>query len=118
MIASIINISDLNFTTTFNYASSVLSIVVLVVLAITTGIEIYVIRANKGRYQLQEFIFSYGSIIDGLDTNTIVGRYWNPLILIRWAITIVVLVFLNQRCVAQIFILLAVSFIFQIILVI
>jgi hypothetical protein len=118
MIASIINISDLNFDSPIKYASSILSIVALVLLAITTGIEIYVIRSHEGRYQLEEFIFSYGSIIKGLDTNTKVGRYWNPLTLIRWPLTIVVLVFLNQHSVAQIFVLLAVSVIFQIMMVI
>jgi hypothetical protein len=115
MIASIINISDLNFDTPFKYASSVLSIVVLVLLAIATGFEIYVIRTNKGRYQLEEFELSYGAIVEGLDTNTREGRYWNPLNLIRWALTVVVLVFLNQHSAAQIFVLLVVSVIFQII---
>jgi hypothetical protein len=55
LIASIININELNFDTPFKFASSVLSIVVLVVLAIAVGLEIYVIRAHKGRYQLEEF---------------------------------------------------------------
>ena len=55
MIASIININELNFDTSFKFASSVLSIVVLVVLAIAIGLEIYVIRAHKGRYKLEEF---------------------------------------------------------------
>jgi hypothetical protein len=55
LIASIININDLNFDTPFKYASSVLSIVALVLLAIATGIEIYVIRANQEKYQLEEF---------------------------------------------------------------
>jgi hypothetical protein len=40
MIASIINISDINFDTPFKFASSVLSIVALVALTIATGIEI------------------------------------------------------------------------------
>ena len=50
MIASIINISDLNFDTPFKYASSVLSIVVLVTHAIAIGIELYIIRANQEKY--------------------------------------------------------------------
>jgi hypothetical protein len=79
MIASMINVGDLNFETPFKTASSVLSIVVLVVLATATGLEIYVIHAHKGRYQLEEFKSSYSAIIEGLDTNTEVGRYWNPL---------------------------------------
>jgi hypothetical protein len=55
MIASIINISDLNFDKPFKFASSFLSIVALVVLTIATGIEIKVISAHKGIYQLEEF---------------------------------------------------------------
>jgi hypothetical protein len=87
-------------------------------LALASGIEIYVIHAHKGRYQCEDFIFSYGSIIEGLDTNSIVGRYWNTLNLIRWALTILIMVFLNQHSVAQIFILLVVSVIFQLIIII
>ena len=118
MIASIINISDLNYETPFKYASSVLSIVIFLMLAITTAIETYLIRTHKGRYQLEEFKFSYGAIIEGLESNTIVGRYWNPLNLIRYALTIAVMVFLNHNSVAQIFVLLVVSVIFQIMMVI
>jgi len=113
MIASIINISEINFDSPLKYASSVLSIVILVVISIATAIEIYVIRVHLGRYHLEDFISKYGAIIKGLDTNKRVGRYWNPLILIRWALTIVVLVFLHQHSVAQIFILLVISVIFQ-----
>jgi hypothetical protein len=118
MIASMINISDLNFDEPFKFASSVLSIVIIVILALAIGLEIYVIHANKGRYQLEEFKFSYGTIIEGLNSDTIAGRYWNPLNLIRWALTIAIMVFLNKNSVAQIFILLVVSVIFQIIMVI
>ena len=55
MIASIININELNFDTSFKFASSVLSIVALVMLGLASGIEIYIIRANKGNYQLEDF---------------------------------------------------------------
>jgi len=102
MIASIINITDLNYDTPFKYASSVLSIVILVILAIATGFEIYVIRTHKGKYHLDEFELRYSSIIEGLDSNTIAGRYWNPLNLIRWALTINIMVFMNQHNAAQI----------------
>jgi hypothetical protein len=40
MIAAIINISDLNYDMPINYASSVISIVIIVTIAILTGIEI------------------------------------------------------------------------------
>jgi Na+/melibiose symporter-like transporter len=118
MIASIINITDLNYDTPFKYASSVLSIVILVILAFAIGFEINVIRTHKGKYHLEEFKLKYSAIIDGLDSNTIAGRYWNPLNLIRWALTITIMIFLNQHNAAQILVLLVVSVIFQIIIVI
>jgi hypothetical protein len=118
MIASIINISDLNYNDPIKYASSVLSIVIPVILAIAVGLEIYVIRINKGSYHLEEFKFSYGAIIEGLNSNTIAGRYWNPLNMIRWALTIAIMVFLNENNVAQIFTLLVVSVIVQVIMLI
>jgi hypothetical protein len=66
----------------------------------------------------EEFKFSYGAIIDGLNSNTKAGRYWNPLNLIRWALTIAIMVYLNQHSGAQILVLLVVSVIFQIIILI
>jgi hypothetical protein len=86
--------------------------VILVVIGIATAIEINVIRTNKGRYHLEEFKFKYGTIIVGLNENSIIGRYWNPLNLLRWALTIVVMVFLNRHSFAQIFVLLILSVIF------
>jgi hypothetical protein len=90
----------------------------LVILAIAIGFEIYVIRKNKGRYHLEEFKFSYGAITEGLNTDTIAGRYWNPLIMIRWGFTIANMVFLNQHCEAQIFLQIFVSLVVQIIMII
>ena len=49
------NISDLNFDTPFKYASSFLSILLLILLAIAIGIETLLIRANQGKYKLAEF---------------------------------------------------------------
>jgi hypothetical protein len=54
--------------------------------------------------------------IEGLNTDTLAGRYWNPLTLIRWVITSLLMIFLRDHCVAQIFFLLAISLIFQILI--
>ena len=75
------------------------------------------IYKHRGRYELADFKTSYGASIEGLNTDTLAGRYWNPLTLIRWKITSVILIFLRERCVAQIFILLVISIIFQILLI-
>jgi hypothetical protein len=118
MIASIINISDINLETRFQYASSALSVWAMGAVAIAIGIEVYAIRADKGNYHLKEFTNSCGVIIEGLNTDTIIGRYWNPLNLVRWALTIVVMVYLNQHSLAQIFVLLVISAVFQILMII
>jgi hypothetical protein len=52
MIASMINISELNYEVAIKYDSSVLSIVLLVMLSIAIALEIYVISENNGRYHL------------------------------------------------------------------
>ena len=100
MIASIINISDLNLETRFQYASSALSVWAMTAVALAIGLEVYAIREHKEKYHLEEFTKSCGVIIEGLNTDTIIGRYWNPLNLVRWALTIVVMVFLNQHSLA------------------
>jgi sugar phosphate permease len=56
---------------------------------------------------------AYGSIIKGMNKESVIGRYWNPLSLIRWALTNLIMVFLRQHCVFQIFILLMISAFFQ-----
>jgi hypothetical protein len=63
-----------------------------------------------------EFKLRYGACIEGLNTDTFAGRYWNPLTLIRWAITNLIMIFFRDHCVAQIFVLLVVSVIFQMLL--
>jgi hypothetical protein len=50
MIASMINISSLNYDTPLNYESSVLSIIILMFLAIAIALETYVIYKNQDRY--------------------------------------------------------------------
>ena len=52
--------------------------------------------------------------MDGLNVNTLFGRYWNIINFIRWALTNAVMVFLRNNNVAQIFLLLIVSVFFQI----
>ena len=52
MISSMINISSLSFDTPLTYASSVISIIILVFLAIALVFETYVIHQHRGSYQV------------------------------------------------------------------
>ena len=116
MIASMINISSLTYNTPFTYASSVLSIIILVFLAVAIALETYVIYVHQGRYHLSDFKLSFGACLQGLNIDTFAGRYWNPLTLLRWAITNLIMIFLRDHCIAQIYILLVISATFQILL--
>jgi hypothetical protein len=116
MIACIINLSSLTYDNSLFYASSVLSIILLAILSLALALETYVIYKHRGIYHLEDFKTSYGASIEGLNTDTFFGRYWNPLTLIRWTITSVILIFLRDHCAVQIFVLLVMSVIFQILL--
>ena len=107
-----INLNNLSYETPLSNASSVLSFIILVCIAVAIVLETHVIRKNKGKYHLEEFKQSYGVSIEGLNTETFIGRYWNPLTLIRWAITNLIMIFFRDHCVAQIFVLMVISVIF------
>ena len=57
------------------------------------------------------------SVLGGLVNNTIAGRYWNPLNLIRSAAAMLIMKFLRQNFYLQIFMLLAISTFFQVMIV-
>jgi hypothetical protein len=61
---------------------------------------------------------TFGSIVQGLNTESRVGRYWVTLNLLRWTATNFVMVFMREKCAAQIFVLLVISVIFQILIII
>lgn len=118
MIASIINLSDLKFSgARINSASATVAIVLITLLALALASEVYVIHAHRGAYHLKGFRDAYGASMDSVNTQTRVGRYWNPITLARWAFTYLVLVGLRDHSVAQILILLAVSATFQMLIV-
>ena len=117
MIASIINLSDLKFSgARINSASSALAIVLLALLALAFASEVYVIHVHRGAYHLKAFTDTYGGCMESLNTQTRVGRYWNPLTFVRWTVTSMVLVRLRDHSVMQILILLVISAIFQILI--
>jgi hypothetical protein len=56
--------------------------------------------------------------VEGLNTESRVGRYWVTLNLLRWAVTNFLMVFMREKCAAQIFLLLVISVFFQILIII
>lgn len=110
MIASVINIKQLSYDTPISIASSVFSIGILGVLPIAYGFEVYVIRKFSDE---KEFAARFGATIDGLNAKRTVGLYWQPITLMRWTLTNMILVFLRENYVAQIISFLLLSIFFQ-----
>jgi hypothetical protein len=56
----------------------------------------------------------FGAVIDGLNPRSMVGRFWSPITLLRWIVTIVIMVSLRDYSALQILLLLQISVAFQI----
>jgi hypothetical protein len=97
MIASVINFKQLSYDTPISMASSVFSLGILAVLPIAYGLEVYAIRKFS---EEKEFEARFGATIDGLNAQRTVGLYWQPITLMRWALTNLILVFLRENYVA------------------
>jgi hypothetical protein len=93
MIASIINIKELNYETSISITSSCFSIGILAALPMGYAFEVYVIRKhNKDCLENKEFKENYGVTVEGQNLASSVGRYWKPITLLRWTLTNLILV--------------------------
>ena len=110
MIASVINFRQLSYETPISLASSLFSLGILAALSIAYGLEVYAIRKFSGE---KEFEARFGATIDGVNPQTTVGLYWQPITLMRWALTNMILVFLRENYVAQIISFLIISVVAQ-----
>ena len=63
------------------------------------------------------FISKFGTITENLSQRSDIGLYWNSLVLMRWTITIIILVCLRNYVQFQIMTLLMLTFLFQTLLV-
>jgi hypothetical protein len=110
MIASVINIKQLSYETPISLVSSLFSLGILVALPIAYGMEVYAIRKFSGE---KGFEARFGAAIDGLNTQATAGLYWQPITLIRWTLTNIVLVFLRDHYAVQIISFLIISVVAQ-----
>lgn len=118
MIASIINIKELNYETPISITSSCFSIGILTALPIGYAFEVYVIRKyNKDCLENKEFEDKYGVTVEGKNLASSIGRYWQPITLMRWTLTNVILVQLRENYNAQIIAFLILSVIAQVLII-
>ena len=86
---------------------AILSIVPVVFIVMTVLISKH--RAAN-TLETQYFKDNYGTMIQGLNLYSFIGVYWNIIIIIRWTITIAVLVSLRDYVSLQIIVLRVTSF--------
>jgi hypothetical protein len=77
---------------------------------------IYKVMRNQNIESI-EFKEKFGELTEGLNTNGIGGKYWNLFILIRWQVTVVILVALRSYAYLQIHLLLITSALAQVYLI-
>ena len=65
---------------------------------------------NAKTLDSQYFKENYGTMIEGLNLDSLIGVYWNLIILFRWTLTIAVMVSLRDYSALQILILRLTSF--------
>ena len=65
---------------------------------------------NVNTLDSQYFKENYGTMIEGLNLDSLIGVYWNLIILFRWTLTIAVMVSLRDYSALQILILRLTSF--------
>ena len=95
-IAAFINFKGLHFRTSIEIVSSIFTILTTIALPIGLVLEFYIIRKYTQKMESEEFKKKYSKLVDGLNTEKSIGQYWNPIILVRWAITNTILVALRE----------------------
>lgn len=71
------------------FASSVLSLVLLPATCLAVILVTWIIyKHHKAKtIRSEEFQERFGTLVAGMNLNTTTGVFWNPIILIRWTIT-------------------------------
>ena len=95
--------------------SSVLTIIIPIAILASMIIFVTILKKTRAKRQFNKKLYNkkYGTLTEGLNTNTAIGTYWNVLILVRWLWTTSVLIFLRDHQELQIFSLLITSILFQ-----
>ena len=78
------------------FSGSVISIVLVASLTIFITVMSWVILKNGERLDDAQFKQRFGSITEDLNLKTNVGRLWNVIMLSKWALLGIILVFLRD----------------------
>jgi hypothetical protein len=65
----------------------------------------------------EDFLSRLGALTEGQRMISLPGLYWRPLVLLRWTVTMLIMTLLRSNFYLQIFALLAISIVFQVLIV-
>ena len=91
-----------------------LSIIILVTSAASVALIIVIVR--RAEAASEEFLKKYGTLVEGVNMKNPFNKYWNILIIVRWAATSTIIVVLRNHYEFQIGALLLISYIFQVLI--
>ena len=111
------NFYQLDFSTTSPMAyvaSSILAVILFPISCISVLAVIWILYKNYRSNSLRKNRFQkrYGTLLEGLNLNTKIGVFWNAIVLIRWVLTDLLLIFFKDIPELQIFLLLLLSWVF------
>lgn len=93
--------------------SKMLSIAIICTLPLSLLASLYVLNRNSTDTTTDSFDHKFGTLTEGLNLSTVIGRNWNILLMTRWFLTNLILVTQKDSPVGQIFILLSISVLVQ-----
>jgi hypothetical protein len=97
LLASLINIYNVNFNGTLQSVSTGVSFAILAVLPFGLIATWLLIRKSRQQGGNESFSEKYGELKSDDLRPTIIGSYWKVIVTIRWAITIIIMVFLRDH---------------------
>lgn len=97
LLASLINIYNVNFNGTLQSVSTGVSFAILAVLPFGLIATWLLIRKSRQQGGNESFSEKYGELKSDDLRPTIIGSHWKVIVTIRWAITIIIMVFLRDH---------------------
>ncbi|TNV87954.1 hypothetical protein FGO68_gene457 [Halteria grandinella] len=110
IISSLINMYEFSFETPGQKLSSSLSVVIIGLSQFITIILLY--KVNRSDVNSADFVSKYGTILEGMNLKSVVGRNWSVLVMIRWTVTSVIMVVWRDLYNIQVQTLLVISIVF------
>jgi hypothetical protein len=75
---------------------SYLSVSIIIISIFTPIIMFYSVYKNRANLNDEDFILKYGTLTERLNQNNSISIYWNSILILRWLLTITILIVLRE----------------------